>query len=90
MYIRIGAHAMPVLHAAGLKFQLGKGIVMSEGGDVTIIATRTASAVKAMAEAGKIDASEFPLLLHVDKLLNEGEKVNIPWSDFQTTTRDKK
>ena len=42
MYIRIGAQAMPVLHAADLKFQLGKGIVMSEGGDVTIIATGTA------------------------------------------------
>lgn len=77
---------------------LGEGLSMEEiteklAGqtlEAVVIATRTASAVKAMAEAGKIDASEFPLLLHVDKLLNEGEKVNIPWSDFQTTTRDKK
>ena len=42
MYIRIGAQPMPVLHSAGLNLQLGKGIVMSEGEDVTLVATGTA------------------------------------------------
>lgn len=52
--------------------------------EAVVIATRTARAVKALAEAGKIDANDFPLLMHVDKCLNEGEKVNIPWKAFQT------
>jgi len=42
MYIRIGAPSIPVLHPADVEFKLGKGIVMMEGSDVTIIATGTA------------------------------------------------
>ncbi|GHU04133.1 transketolase [Betaproteobacteria bacterium] len=42
MYIRIGAQPMPVLHAEDLVFELGKGIRMADGGDVTIISTGTA------------------------------------------------
>ncbi|WP_195270835.1 NAD(P)-binding domain-containing protein [Eubacterium sp. 1001713B170207_170306_E7] len=52
--------------------------------EAVVIATRTAKAVKALAKAGKLDIDQFPLLMHVDKLLNEGEKVNIPWKKFQT------
>lgn len=52
--------------------------------EAVVIATRTAKAVKALAKAGKIDIAQFPLLMHVDKLLNEGEKVNIPWKEFET------
>jgi transketolase len=42
VYIRIGAPSIPTLHAGDVPFQLGKGIVMSDGSDVTIIATGTA------------------------------------------------
>ncbi|MEG0377941.1 MAG: glycerol-3-phosphate dehydrogenase [Eubacterium sp.] len=71
---------------------LGEGLSMEEiteklAGqtlEAVVVATRTARAVKALANAGKIDINDFPLLMHVDKLLNEGEKVNIPWKAFQT------
>ena len=71
---------------------LGEGLSMEEINEklagqtleVVVIATRTAKAVKALAKAGKIDIAQFPLLMHVDKLLNEGEKVNIPWKEFET------
>lgn len=71
---------------------LGEGLSMKEISEklagqtleAVVIATRTAKAVKALARAGKIDINEFPLLMHVDKLLNESEKVNIPWKNFQT------
>ncbi|MDO4289373.1 MAG: glycerol-3-phosphate dehydrogenase [Eubacterium sp.] len=70
---------------------LGEGLSMEEINEklagqtleAVVIATRTAQAVKAMAAAGKVDAADFPLLMHVDKLLNAGEKVNIPWKDFE-------
>lgn len=56
--------------------------------EAVVIATRTARAVKAMAKAGKVKESDFPLLMHVDECLNEGAKVNIPWKAFQTETDD--
>ncbi|MEF9918927.1 MAG: glycerol-3-phosphate dehydrogenase [Eubacterium sp.] len=72
---------------------LGEGLSMDEINEkmagetleAVVIATRTARAVKAMAKSGKININNFPLLMHVDKLLNEGEKVSIPWKTFQTT-----
>ncbi len=40
-YMKIGAPPMPVLHPEDVDFRLGKGIVMHEGSDVTIIGTGT-------------------------------------------------
>ena len=51
--------------------------------EAVVIATRTARAVKALAKAGKVKESDFPLLMHVNALLNEGATLNIPWTDFQ-------
>jgi len=41
VYIKIGSPKMPVLMQADYPFQIGKGVVMQEGGDVTLIATGT-------------------------------------------------
>lgn len=38
MYIRLGRLAVPVVHKEDVKFEVGKGIVLKEGKDVTIIA----------------------------------------------------
>jgi len=51
--------------------------------EAVVIATRTARAVKALANRGKVKESDFPLLMHVDALLNEHATLNIPWKDFQ-------
>lgn len=48
-----------------------------------VIATRTARAVKRLAELGKVDESKFPLLMHVDEIINQGKEVNIPWKSFE-------
>ena len=42
MYIRIGAPSIPILHSPDVPYEIGKGIVMMDGRDVTIIATGTA------------------------------------------------
>ncbi len=40
MYLRFGRYAVPVLYdAASYKFELGKGIQMTDGNDLTIVAT---------------------------------------------------
>lgn len=41
MYIRIGGPPMPVLFDEGCSFQIGKGVQMIEGSDVTIIGSGT-------------------------------------------------
>ena len=39
VYMRFGRSAVPVLNGADYQFELGKGVMMREGTDVTIIAT---------------------------------------------------
>lgn len=70
---------------------LGKGYTIEEtleqlAGqtlEAVVIATRTARAVKALEKSGKVKEEDFPLLMHVDELLNEGKTLNIPWKKFQ-------
>lgn len=49
-----------------------------------VIATRTARCIRNLARQNLVDLNDFPLLLHVDELINSGSKVNIPWKKFQT------
>lgn len=44
-----------------------------------VIATRTARAVRRLAEQGRVSIDAFPLLMHVDELINCGAEVKIPW-----------
>lgn len=70
---------------------LGKGYTIEEAQaqlkgetlEAVVIATRTARAVKALAKAGKINIDDFPLLMHVNELLTEHGKLNIPWKKFE-------
>lgn len=71
---------------------LGRGMrfedAMKELSGVTlesiVIATRTAEAVRALVAAGTEKAENFPLLLHIDGLLNGGQTVHVPWDAFET------
>ena len=47
-----------------------------------VVAVRVARAVKALCAAGKADAADFPLLMHIDEILTEKKPVNIPWEKF--------
>lgn len=51
-----------------------------------VIATRTARAVRRLEARGIIEKNAFPLLMQVDALINRHEKVNIPWTAFETET----
>jgi len=70
---------------------LGRGLsfaeAMAELSGVTlesiVIATRTARAVRRLIELGKAAPAEFPLLMHIDDIINGGKPVNIPWSRFE-------
>jgi glycerol-3-phosphate dehydrogenase (NAD(P)+) len=69
---------------------LGQGVPFSEArkilSGVTLesveITTRVARALPKLAARGLLDLADFPLLLHLDRVLNQGEKVEIPWDAF--------
>ena len=47
-----------------------------------VVATRVARAVRVLAEQGKVDAGQFPLLFHVDAVLSGEKDAELPWEDF--------
>lgn len=69
---------------------LGRGLsfkeAMKELQGVTlesiVIATRTARAVRKLADRGVVSLNDYPLLMHVDAIINEGAEVDIPWKAF--------
>ena len=72
---------------------LGKGLNIDEAkaelSGVTleslVVAERVARAVKKNIEKNILKKSDFPLLLHIDAILQDKAEVNIPWEDFTYT-----
>lgn len=73
---------------------LGKGMPFGEArrilAGVTLesveITTRAVRALPRLAARGLLDLANFPLLLHLDQVLNHGAPVNIPWDSFFCTS----
>lgn len=69
---------------------LGKGLNIDEAkaelNGVTleslVVAERVARAVKLNIKKGILNEEDFPLLLHIDEILSDKKKVNIPWEKF--------
>lgn len=70
----------------GLSFEAAmeelKGVTLES----VVIATRTAQAVKQLAAGGKANLADYPLLMHIDEIINGGAEVEIPWKAFETET----
>lgn len=68
----------------GLSFEKAmdkmKGITLES----IVISTRTALSIRRLAQRGFVKLSDFPLLMHVDNIINEGKFVDIPWESFET------
>ena len=52
-----------------------------------VVAERVARAIKIAVQKGKLDARDFPLMMHVDEIICDKKSVNIPWEDFTFTCR---
>jgi len=48
----------------------------------TVIITRINNAVQTLVNKGKADVNDYPLLFHINDLINNNAKVNIPWDKF--------
>ena len=73
---------------------LGRGLSMEEAlaalNGVTleslVISRRAAAAVRERIRRGTLEASRFPLLLHIDDIISRGVPVDIPWQAFEEDT----
>lgn len=53
-----------------------------------VVAERVARAVRIAAADGRLDLTDFPLLLHVDEIISEKKAVDIPWEKFTSEESD--
>ena len=47
-----------------------------------VVALRVARAIRIRAEKGEADVKDFPLLMHIDDILDKHAQVEIPWEKF--------
>ena len=71
-----------ILLGRGLDIDQAKAELKGVTLESLVVAVRVARAVKKLCAAGKLDAKDFPLLLHTDEILTEKKPVNIPWESF--------
>lgn len=68
----------------GLRFEEAMAELEGVTLESVVIATRTARAVRVLIGKGTARKEDFPLLLHVDDIINHGKEADIPWSSFET------
>ncbi len=47
-----------------------------------VVAERVARAIRIAAKAGRLQAEDFPILMHVDEIITNRQAVELPWEDF--------
>lgn len=71
-----------ILLGKGLNIDQAKAELAGVTLESLVVAERVARAVKKHIAGGKLNAADFPLLLHIDEILTQKAPVNIPWEDF--------
>ena len=71
-----------ILLGRGLNIDEAKAELAGVTLESLVVAVRVARAVKKHVASGRLDAADFPLLLHTDEILTEKKPVNIPWESF--------
>lgn len=72
-----------ILLGRGLSLQEAKQELNGVTLESLVVAERVARAVKLRIAKGELCAADFPLLLHIDEILTQGKRVDIPWNDFR-------
>lgn len=73
VYLRFGRYALPVLYDDSYKFELGRGVLMAEGSDVTLVATglMVATALEAREILANEGISARVINIHTIKPIDE-------------------
>ena len=72
-----------ILLGRGLRIDEAKAELNGVTLESLVVAERVARAVRKSAQLGKLNLSDFPLLLHIDEILTQGREVEIPWNAFR-------
>ena len=86
LYVTVQAgrsRTVGLLLGKGLSIEEVKKELKGQTLEAIVIATRTADAVRKLSKKNILDQKDFPLLMHVDELLNKDAKLNVPWKDFE-------
>lgn len=66
---------------------LGSGKTYAEACEIlagiTLESVAIATLVAKVIRSGKLNEKDFPLLMHIDGIINNGDEVNIPWLEFE-------
>ena len=71
-----------ILLGRGLDIDEAKAELRGVTLESLVVAVRVARAVRIQAERVEVDPGEFPLLMHVDRILTEKAPAEIPWERF--------
>ena len=71
-----------ILLGRGLDIDQAKAELQGVTLESLVVAVRVARAVKKQCAAGKLNAADFPLLMHIDEILTDRKPVDIPWNAF--------
>jgi len=71
-----------ILLGRGLNIDEAKAELNGVTLESLVVAERVARAIKVAVANGKLNAEDFPLLLHVNDIICEKKEVNIPWEKF--------
>ena len=74
--------AMGKLLGQGLPFAEARHRMLGVTLESVEIITRAARALPGVAQRGLVDLADFPLLLHLDAVINQGQPVALPWDSF--------
>ena len=74
-----------ILLGRGLNIDEAKAELNGVTLESLVVAERVARAIKKAATLGRLNAEDFPLLMHVDEIITEKKAVNIPWESFTFT-----
>jgi glycerol-3-phosphate dehydrogenase (NAD(P)+) len=69
----------------GLSFAEARKIMAGETLESVEIITRVGRALPKLEARGLVDPGDFPLIRHLDQIINHGAKVDIPWETFYFT-----
>ena len=69
---------------------LGRGLSYNEATEVLkgvtleslVVSRRVIAAIKVKASKGLVDLNDFPLLMHIDGVLDHNKDAELPWDDF--------
>ena len=71
-----------ILLGKGLDIDAAKAELKGVTLESLVVAERVARAVKLNIEKGVLNKADFPLLLHIDKILSKKAAADIPWESF--------